>query len=153
MLRFDYELVDGARLVSIAGVGPRLMTDGSFYCELIVIRTAEHSIVASVNIDTDEIVVDLDDGDLTLEHDPFLNDFRERLTDIGSVIPIVGKRLGWAWEVQNYRGYNDGLLLSIADPIPTMGLEPTHALIGVASDIKVYWLSRFRPSPEAMPTS
>jgi hypothetical protein len=135
----------------VLAVNPQIMNDGSLSCDLIVIQTGRYEIVVSVNIDTDEILVELDDGTLKFEHNPFQVGFREKLIDIEPAVQLAGKHLGWAWRLTNQQGYSDGLLFALGTVVPD-ALEPAIALIGEGSSISVLTMSPLRPDQQARQT-
>lgn len=128
MFRFDYEQIHGEIITAVCGEAPRVMNDGSFSCDRIVFKIASSMLEISVNIDTDELVVELhSSGEHTIS----------TLTDISDVLNVVGRTLGWAWTVRNSQGYQDGFMLALGKVVPD-ALDPAYAFIGAGSSISVY---------------
>lgn len=128
-LNFDWELVSGSRVVSVLGRHERQMTDAAFAWDEIAIVLGESAVVLTVNVDTDEIVVNLSavpTGDDWLEIVP-LNRF-------------VTKHLGSCWEVTNYRGYSDGFIVAFGDVLPD-ALKPKLTFLGEGSAITCFQMA------------
>ncbi len=128
MLKFDYEKIHGKTITAVHGENARVMNDGRFDCDRIVIDVAAAALEISVNIDTDELIIEL--------HEPRKNT-ADALSNIDDRLNLVGRTLGWAWTAKNYRGYDDAFMLALGDVVPE-ALDPAYAFVGAGSSICVY---------------
>ena len=83
----------------------------------------------SVNSDTDEVIV-------SAYPDASAIDSSQEWKNIATLKEYVGYELGWCWIARNYLGYADTFMLSFA------GIEPEVALVGTASSLYIYRLTR-----------
>ncbi|MEM8936813.1 MAG: DUF6334 family protein [Pseudomonadota bacterium] len=143
MLKFNYEEVAHTNITDVLASRPKAMNDGSLGCEMVVIRAGQFFIIISVNIDTDEIVVELAKNEDEFNGNLRIRELEEQLVDISTTIQIVGKKLGWAWEAKNYRGYEDCLLLALGDVVPD-ALSPALGFISGGSSISLFEISPVR---------
>ncbi|NOX81546.1 MAG: hypothetical protein GXP06_00855 [Alphaproteobacteria bacterium] len=128
MLKFDYEKIHGKNITEVHGENVRVMNDGSFECDRIVIDVATAALELSVNIDTDELIIEL--------HEPYENT-PGTLSNINDYLNFVGRKLGWVWTAKNYRGYDDAFMLALGEAVPD-ALDPAYAFVGAGSSICVY---------------
>jgi Family of unknown function (DUF6334) len=132
MLRFDWEAVEGVRVSAVlayetpAEPGEDAGAPGQW--EKIAFVLDGEAVVVSVDFDTDQLFVE------RLPFDPKA----PLWVPPPALAYAVGQRLGWAWEVRNYRGYLDGFILAFeADEDLSATLAPRCLLLGVASRIEI----------------
>ncbi len=132
MLRFDWEAVEGVRVSAVLAyetpAEPGEDAGAPVQWEKIAFVLDGEAVVVSVDFDTDQLFV---------ERLPF--DLKAPLwVPPPALAYAVGQRLGWAWEVRNYRGYLDGFMLALgADEDLSATLAPRCLLLGVASRIEI----------------
>ena len=92
--------------------------------EALTFQFEKGCILITVNADTDELVLAVEDA-----AGPGVGDEASRYFK-----SFVGKELGWLWFAKNDRGYKDMITFSFNGP------EPEFSLVSVASNIIVYRL-------------
>jgi len=123
-LSFDWESVQGQRVTAIEGINLQLDQVARTHCDALMLRLDNGVLHVSVNADTDEVVVK-DSDDAGKDWAP-----------VEALKEYVGYELGWCWIARNYLGYADALMLSFA------GIDPEIALVGIASSLQIYRLTR-----------
>ena len=128
-LNFDWESVHGQRVLSIEGTNLQLDPVARSQCKDLALHLEQGVIHVCVNTDTDEVIVRAfpDAGSL---------DVSKEWKNIDALKEYVGYELGWCWIARNYLGYADAFMLSFA------GVEPEVALVGMASSLQIYRLTR-----------
>jgi hypothetical protein len=129
-LNFDFEPLRGQRVISIEGTKVRRDREGCTICDDVALSLQEISLLVSVNLDTDEIILQLSKDPGSVVEAPATWTMLEPLND------YVGRELGWCWVGRNYLGYADTLVLSFS------GIEPDIALCGLASSLWFYKIRR-----------
>jgi hypothetical protein len=120
----------GQRVNSIQGTRVRQDKDGFSICDEVAVSLQETSLLVSVNLDTDEIILQQSKDVGSLVEVP------STLTTLEPLNEYVGRELGWRWVGRNYLGYADTFVLSFS------GIEPEIALCGTASSLWVYKIRR-----------
>ena len=128
-LDFDWESVQGQRVVSIEGTNLQLDQVARTQCEDLALHLERGVVHVCVNADTDEVIV-------RAYPDASALDSSREWKHIDTLKEYVGYELGWCWIARNYLGYADTLMLSFA------GIEPEVALVGMASSLHIYRLTR-----------
>ena len=129
-LNFDWESVHGQRVTAIEGINLRVdQVARSRYDELALHLEQGVVVHVSVNIDTDEVIVRAYPDTSTL-------DSSLEWKNVDVLKEYVGYELGWCWIARNYLGYADTFTLSFA------GIEPEVTLVGMASSLYIYRLTR-----------
>jgi hypothetical protein len=128
-LNFDWESVHGQRVTAIEGINLRVDQVARSKCDELALHLEKGVVHVSVNVDTDEVIVraypDASALDRSLEW-----------KNVDILKEYVGYELGWCWIARNYLGYADTFMLSFA------GIEPEVALVGMASFLYIYRLTR-----------
>jgi hypothetical protein len=94
--------------------------------DAVVFEIASQWLVAGVNIDTDEIVLDLRSERAELA--PEQTTVRTELT-----AGLVGQKIFWMWNCSNSQGYRDTVLLGIPSVVPTIILHGIGSSVRIAS--------------------
>ena len=128
-LDFDWESVQGQRVLSIQGTNLELDHVARSQCEDLALHLDRSVVHVSVNADTDEVIV-------RAYPDTRALDRSREWKNIDTLKEYVGYELGWCWVARNYLGYADTFMLSFA------GIEPEVALVGMASSLTIYRLTR-----------
>jgi hypothetical protein len=130
MLEFDYEPIQGQRLVKALGAEPLLCDDDTIAFDEVQLVLSSCSLRFSVDIDTDEIVCDL------LSQNGILREENKKWVKIKSLEKFLGSEIGWLWLSRSWLGYVDTAMLSFA------GIEPNVIMMGMASKINIYGVTK-----------
>jgi hypothetical protein len=128
-LDFDWESVQGRRVTAIQGTNLRLDQVATSKCDELALHLEQGVVHVSVNPDTDEVIVRAYPDASALTH-------ALEWKNIDALKEYVSYELGWCWIARNYLGYADTFMLSFA------GIEPEVALVGIASSLYIYRLTR-----------
>lgn len=128
-LDFDWELVSGRHVVAFMGRNERRMDHAGVVWDELAIVLGENAVILSVNDDTDEITV-------TLCSMPSGNDWLK----VEPLSRYATKKLGWCWEITNYRGYSDGFIVAFGDVLPD-AIEPKLTFLGEGSAIACFQMT------------
>ena len=124
VLQFDYEDVDGLRVIKCLGLGAKLCSDRTWSYEKIIFILADRSaLVISVTKDTDELIFDRTFG---------VSNFLGRGGSRARHLDLNIVELGWCWIGTNWRGYKDMLVIGSG------GIEPNLMFVAQASMINFY---------------
>ena len=118
MLQFDWEEVNGATITAVLAAGCRADSEGGLMCDRIALVVGARAVVMHVNIDTDEVIVSLEDSAITRD---------ANWQTLDQLAGIVSRSLGWCWIGRNYLGYLDTFTFSID------GIDPAYSFTGIAS--------------------
>ena len=127
ILGFDYEPIQGQRLIRALGKVPLSCDDGSVVFDDVRLHLDKCSLSFSVDLDTDEIIS-------TLSKET--HDEDATWVDVNALAPYINSDIGWLWVGRNWLGYADMVTISFS------GIEPRLMLVGVASKINLYRLDK-----------
>lgn len=120
ILRFDWEDVQGRTIRRVLGLPDAPTTVGMCFWEIVIV-TDGPVVHATVNPDTDEVII-------TLMAEPPLG---AGWVEIACLFDLVGRDIGWAWSCINSQGYWDLFILS------ARSVTPDVALVGMASSLHI----------------
>jgi hypothetical protein len=89
----------------------------------------DRAIVLTVNEDTDEVVVSLQNASAT-----------EDWSDVPSLSYAMGRTFGGCWNGSNYRGYDDTFTVAFGDVVPD-ALRPHWMFLGEGSSLICFELT------------
>jgi hypothetical protein len=127
MLRFDWELVHGRPISAVVG----RRTDAGLW-EAMALVAGSRAVLLTVNDDTDEVVVSLEDARETAGWKEF-----------DALSYLVGRPFGWCWCGTNWRGYRDAFIVAFGDVVPD-ALDPRVMFLGEGSALTCLELKALR---------
>ena len=130
MLEFDYELVRGKKLAGALGGGPLTYNDGSLAFDDIIFTFDDLALLFIVDDNTDEIVCRISENLIGVAPREV-----ERVP-IKALQRHIGCEMGWLWFANNYLGYADMVTISFS------GMDPDITLVGIASKLNLYSISK-----------
>ena len=123
-LPFDWEKIEQEPITAVLARGAMRLTNGDLACDAIALVLGSRAVVLRVNLDTDEVMVSLENA-----FAPEGQDWRP----LEQLAEIVTRTLGWCRLARNYRGYVDTFTLGLD------GIDPSFSFIGVGSTL---WCTR-----------
>ena len=129
LLSFDYDSLQGQRVVSIMGCAARQTKEGMKVNQVALILERA-TLLISVHEDTDEIILRASEDGRAI-----MGSSRKwrKLTPLSK---YTAKKVGWCWTARNDRGYGDLFILSFR------GIEPEIVFCGIASSLWIYKVKR-----------
>lgn len=132
-LRFDWDDVADSSVTEILGLNSMMRNDGSASWDAIAICTDNKSVLVTVEPDTDQVIVEVEDK-------PFGNGWKP----ISSLNYSTGRPLGWSWVGINSQGYKDSFTVAFGGEAGD-ALEPRCMFLAEASSLCCFDLAPHRP--------
>lgn len=124
---FDWEEIEEEPITAVLAQGAMRLTNGDLACDAIALVLGSRAIVLRVSLDTDEVIVSLENA-----FTPEVEDWRP----LEQLAEVVSRTVGWCWLARNYRGYVDTFTLGLD------GIDPSLSFIGVGATL---WCTRVTP--------
>lgn len=123
----EYErILRESELCTIIADGAAKCSDGTTSYDRIWLNSSDFRLVVSVDINTDEIVVNIES----------CKDSPSSILERSEQFPqYYGKEFGWCWLAENYLGNNDGFLISFT------GITPNILFLGEGGCLRVFNLA------------